>query len=297
MPLPKNLEDLLKHMAPEAAAEQRKLWEANPVIAEQVDKYTVPQDVFNRELNKAQTEAKTAKEDREKIVAWEKKNRPEFDRAVADAERYRKEAEELRLKVEKAATRQEDLTGTEVDADKLMQNVLAKLDGRTVSQEKLNELIAAEATKISTSVDNKLGEERQKFFKETVPAIAQWTNRMARAVIKYQQEFGKELNDEEFGKFMAENNITDPTEAYQRFTEPTRRQKEVDAEVEKRVQAELAKRTLPGTSSTEYTGEKGFLQLKIEGEKGPVVYPEGSELGDRSAANMAAKELRESGVF
>jgi len=166
-----------------------------------------------------------------------------------------------------------------------------------VTQEKLNELIAAEATKITTTVDTKIGEASNKFFKETVPAIARWTTQMTRAVIKYQNEFGKELDDAEFGKFMADNSITDPGEAYQRFTEPARRQKEVDELVNKRVQEELSKRTLPGVSSGEGFGEKSFLQLRVEGEKSPVVYAPDSELGDRSTANAAAKELREEGRF
>lgn len=90
--------------------------------------------------------------------------------------------------------------------------------------------------------------------------------------------------------------MVDPKQAYERFASPTRQENTIKAEVDRRVNSELAKRNVPGVSSGE-SGEPNWLQLKVAGEKAPVEYAPNSELGDRSTAMAAAKELREEGHF
>jgi ribosomal protein L32E len=294
MPLAKNLEELLKHMAPEAAKAQREIWEAKPEIAEQVDKFFVPQAEFSRQLNAKDLEVKAAREDAQKIRDWEKKNRPEFDRAVADAERYRKEVDEWKAKAERVAANRGDIDDTTVDPDQLLNKVLGKLEGRTVSPEKMTELLQAEAKKMSEQIAATMEEKEKLFFEQTVPRGLAWQADMLEAMMTHQQEFGKPMDRAAFSTFMTENKIVSPKEAYERFAEPTRRQKAIDAEVEKKVQERIGKMQIPGvTPGSEFGGDKGFLQLKLEGDKTIPTFDPSSELGDRSAGNAAARELRE----
>lgn len=296
MALATNLENLLKHMDPTVAEAQRKFWEANPAIAEAVDKGTIPRDVFSRELNAKDEEVKKAREAENKIREWEKENRPKHDKLVADFERVEQEKAELERKIAEAAGKAGDDAGVDVNEQKLMTNVLAKLEGRTVSESKLKEIIAGESKKLADETRTMLETARKDFLEKTFPATTQFQAALMDVMSDYRAETGKKLDRKEFSKFMEEHSILDPTEAFERFMAPQREEKRIKEEVEKRVQDELGKRNMPGvTPGQTVPSELGPLQLKIAGEG--VKYPEGSELGDRSASNMAAKELREQGAF
>jgi hypothetical protein len=121
---------------------------------------------------------------------------------------------------------------------------------------------------------------------------------MVKAIIRYEKETGKPLDEAKFGEFMQTNKITDPNKAYEMFTEPERREKQINDEVAKRVADEMTKRNVPGVTGSDFApSEKGHLQLRIEGAESAYKIPEGAELGDRTAAVISAKELRAEGAF
>lgn len=296
MAIPKNLEALLAVMSPEDAKAQRAIWEGNAAVAEQVDKFFVPQSEFSRQLNLKDVEIRKARDSEQSMRDWEKRERPKAEKAYADVVRLEQEAVDLRAKADRIATNRGDIDDTTVDPKKIVENVMEQLAGRTVSQEKMTELMQAEAVKLSDQIKTTLAEERKNFFEQTVPQGLAWQADMMEVMYDHQNEFGKKLDRAAFSTFMQENKMVNPKEAYERFAAPTRQENTIKAEVDRRVNSELAKRNVPGVSSGE-SGEPNWLQLKVAGEKGPVEYAPNSELGDRSTAMAAAKELREEGHF
>jgi len=296
MAIAKNLEELLKHMDPTAAESQRKFWDANPAIAETVDRMTVPQAEFSRQLNAKEERAKAAEKFSAEWKSWSDKNVPIHKRAIEDIDRLEQEKADLTRQVQEASSRTSSSTGIDVDEDKLMDNVLRKIEGRTVSPDKLAELVQAEASKLAAKTNELVQAARKDFLENTFPATTNFQADLLEVMQDYKDEFGKKLPRKEFSEFMQEKGIFSPREAFDRFTDTSRREREVKTEVEKRVQEELGKRNLPGvTPGQNVSSDIGPLQLRIAGEA--PKFPDNSELGDRTAASMAANEMRKEGLF
>lgn len=292
MALSKNLEDLLKHMQPADAAAQREIWEKNPAIAKSVDEYFVPQAEFNRRLAEKDTVIATHKKTADDWKDWADKNKPKHEQLLTDYEKVNKEL--IELKAKQSVTRTEGETGVVVDEEKLMERVEARLGGKPATEARITAIVAEESAKLLAQTKELLDNTRKDFLEKTFPQVTAFQADLFEVMQDYQQEYGKKLDRAEFSKFMQENRIVDPKEAYQKFTDASRREKEIAAEVKKRTDAELAKHNLPGVSST--TGEvtdMGPLQLKIAGQT--PKFEEGTALGDLSASALAAKELREAG--
>jgi hypothetical protein len=299
MALSKNLEELLKLMTPEAAKVQRELWEKNPAIAADMEKVAVPQSEFHRQLSAKDEEVQKAQKLSKEWKDWGDKNKPVHEKVVKDLEEAeRKNAELVEERTRLLARGKEDGSGDPIDEEKLVEAVQKRIGGKPVTEARLAEIVSQEVKKISDEVKTTVDGERKRFFEETVPAGLKWQADMLEVMQDYRQEYGKKLDKAEFSKFMTENKITDPSEAYEKFTAKDRQEKTIQAEVDKRVQSELAKRNMSGVSSGDTfvtDGTKGPLELHIAGEIPEAVKT--GELGDKSAAVAAAKELRSSGAF
>ena len=290
MALAKNLEALLQHMEAAAAATQRKFWEENPAIAKAVDEGTVPQAEFNRQLNEKDQKVKAAEETSSKWKAWADKNEPKHTKLVEDYEKLEKAHEALKVLKTRVA---EGAEGTDIDTDDLAERVLAKVSGKTVTSDQLNQLIATEKQGMLTEMRTLVDKARTEFLTQTFPQTTQFVSDLTDVMMDHREEFAEKLDREKFAAYMKENKIVDPKEAHSRFVAERRTQKKIDEEVDKKVKTELAKHNLPGVSSTSGHSDVGPLELKIAG-KTPK-FNEGTELGDLSASAMAAQELRQEG--
>lgn len=288
MALGKNLEDLLKHMSPETAAAQRKFWEDNPAIADVVEKMAVPQAEFNRQLNLKDEEVKKHKKTAEDWEKWGKDNKPKHERLLTEHEELQKNYKILQDKVKESAGGGSGEGA--VSVEELETKVLERVAGKTVSEERLGQIIAEETKKLKDDLNATLDTARKDFFEKTLPMATAFQTEMVEAQQDYREEFGKKLDRKDFSDFMTENRIVSPREALERFVAKDREEKRIKTEVEKRLNDELSKRNVPGVSSTSGPADVGPLQLKIAGET--PKFAEGTELGDLSAAAMAAKELR-----
>lgn len=289
--LSKNLEDLLKHMTPADAATQRKIWEDSPAIAASVDKFFVPQAEFNRQLNLKDEEILKEKKKADAWDDWGKKNKPKHEQLLTEHEKLQQSYAELQRQAKLAAEGTEGI----VDPGDLEKKVLERLAGKTVTQEQLQKVMQEETQKMLGEVKTMLDGTRKDFLEKTFPQVTQFQADLFEVMQDHQAEFGKKLDRAEFGKFMQEQQITDPKKAYERFTEPAKRAKEISDQVEQGVKDRMSKLNMPGVSDSSGASELGPLQLKISGQT--PTFPEASELGDLSASALAAKEMRTEGHF
>lgn len=295
MPLGKNLEELLKSMDPAVAKAQRDFWEANPAIAAAIETGAVPQAVFSRELNAKDVLVKAAQQSAQEIKEWEKRERPKFDKVVKDLEQTERERDDLKRRVDEAAAHRPG-DPADVSADELQKRVEERLAGRMVTDDRLKAIMKEEREGLMKEMVTTLDNARKEFLEKTFPMATNFQADLVEVMQDHFNETGKKMDRKAFSDFMQEHKIIDPKEAYERMMAPVRKEKEINAEVEKRVADRMGKMNVPGvTPGQSQATELGPLQLHISGET--PKFRDGGALGDHEAGNLAAKEMRAEGLF
>ena len=286
MALSAALEELLKTLPADVQAQQRAILEKHPSLGEG----WLRQSDYDRFLN--ENKGKVAKYD--ETMDWYKRTKPVHDQLKTDYEQLQEKAQRLEAEVQAKAT---ELAAAKAaggegggDPKAVAAAVLESLKGQTVTPAEIAKLVATETEKQAAAA-------REKFFKEDVPSTLSFITGMNEVQWKwYQDNPGKPFDKLAFSKYMTDNKLTDPIEAYDKFTEKDRRAREVQAEVDKQV-AEKEKKIraefVPGTSAGQGSG---VLQTRLSEKKaGDPLFSQDVELGDNALAMAAAAELRGEG--
>jgi hypothetical protein len=295
MALKPELEELLLTIKDETEREaQRKLLEKYPQFGEG----HLRQSDYDRKMNEVKTDREkeaialqTARDNAAKWQKWYEDNSPRHTQLMDEYKKVSERNKELEEQVKKAAEGAGGGGATgggggEVDETKLMSKVQEEISKRGyVSKDDVAKIVTEEAKKMAE-------EERKAFFKDTLPHVLEWNQKMMDFNYEHRQEFGEPFDRKAFSKFVAEKKIEDLDEAYKAFVGDKRTENKIKTETEKRVKDELSKRNIPGTGAAPTPSEMGPLQLRRNG-KGPDGLPEDATL---SAASMAAAaELRAEG--
>ena len=279
------LEELLKTLPAEVQAQQRAILEKHPALGEG----WLRQSDYDRKMN----EVKPKLEAYDSTMDWYKRTKPVHDQTVSDLreaqEKVTRLEAEVAAKAAEAAAAAAASGGGNVDAEKVAKAVMDNLGKTFPTNAELSTLIATETKKQADSA-------RDRFFKEDVPAALAFQTAMVDVQWKYRDEFGKSLNRAEFAKYMTDNKLSDPIEAYDKYTDKDRRTKELETErvkIREEEKKKLQSEFVPGSTGPQGTGH---LQVRISEKKaGDPLFGQDIELGDNSAAMAAAAELRSEG--
>lgn len=231
---------------------------------------------------------------------WYNRQKTTFDTTVTELENTQRERDELKAKVDSAVRTAGSGNGNgngaaaQVDQTQLKSLVESELSGR-----KYVSATEVEAT-VKKVADGLLQQEREKFFKETLPASTEFTLAMQDVQWRHRDEFGKPLDRNAFSKYITENKIQvdgskSMNDAYERFTDAQRREKELEKIREDIRKDERSKLNLPGTGAVP-TSELGHMQQRLQGQKEGM--PEilfKDNVSTRELAAAAANELRGEG--
>lgn len=269
------------------------LMEKAPEFKQELIDRGLRQSDYDRNMNEWK---KKVEEADTKIATWQEwynRNNPIFETTVQENERLKNENTELNDKIKTATTQvAPPVNGQAIDQAQLTSLVEDRLKGRGyVSQTEVTQIAKQEAEKLAQSAQDR-------FFKETLPASIEFQSTILDLQFQHRDEFGKPLDRGAFGKFMKDNQMTDPVKAYEQFVSAARTEKKITSEVDQRVKDELSKRNVPGTMAQPSPQELGPLQQKIGKKELPeVVYDESIRPGDSRLAAAAASELRSEGKF
>jgi len=296
MPLAAALEELLKKLSPEEAATQRKILEAHPELGEG----WMRQSDYDRQMNQSKDEIKVANEERDKWKGWVERNKPRIDEHDRKWDAMENENKELREKVEAAAKAAAAAGGGNgngtVDSATVEAKVLDRIKGMAY-------VTNADVVRIAGEETKKVIDEQVKHLNEvTNPGLIEYTLRAQQIALGHFKEFGDVMTQEDrmaIAKVMKDTGNPDPIKAYNEWIGPRRtevakktQEAAVNAEVEKRVKEEMAKRNVPG-SPVGIPPELGPLSIRIQ-KQDPLADKEVS-LGDGQLAAAASAELRAEG--
>jgi hypothetical protein len=293
MALKQELEELLASIKDEKVREeQRKFLETYPQFAEGY----LRQSDYDRKMNEVKTDRQKEQDALEKVreseakwKKWYEDNAPRHTQLMDEYKKVQQRATELEAQVAAAATKQNEsgTGGDVVDEAKLMAKVQEEIAKRGyVSQADVQRIASEEATKLAK-------QERDSFFKDTLPGVLEWNQKMMDFNYEHRQEFGEAFDRKAFSKFVSEKKIEDLDEAYKMFVGDRRTEKKIQTETEKRVKDELSKRNVPGTGASP-APDLGPLQMRRAG-KGVDGLPEDATIS--AAAMAAAAEMRSEGKF
>ena len=279
------LEELLKTLPADVQAQQRAILEKVPTLGEG----WLRQNDYDRFLN--ENKGKLSKYD--ETMDWYKKTKPVHEQTLKDLADAQDKAARLEAEVTAKAT---ELAAAKAasgegggDPKAVAAAVMEALKGQIPTKAEISQLVADKTKEQADAA-------RDNFFKNDVPAALGFQTAMVDVQWKYRDEFGKSLNRIEFAKFMTDNKLSDPIDAYEKYTEKERREREIATEVKKRTEeAEKKMRAefVPGTTGPQGTGH---LQVRISEKKpGDALFGQDIELGDNAAAMAAAAELRGEG--
>ena len=304
MPLPKPLEDLLKQVQDE---NDRKALQAN------FEKYNFFVDKFSDGLRQSDydsrmNQVKTEREKEQELVAgyqatskkwgdWAATNVPKHDDLVkkyGELETKVKTLEEEKDLAVAAAAAKAGEGGTPVDAKELARNVDEIIARRGyVSQSEMQKIVAEQTEKQVSDAGQKY---RENFYKQDLPGMMSYLLSMNNLQFQHMNEFKSGLDTKAFAKFMADNKIDSPDEAYKQFTSEARdkmRTEQLTEKIRADVEKEFASKfNLPGSGASPMP-ELGVVQARQLG-KTPNI-PENAEAGDNRLAYAAAAELRSEG--
>lgn len=302
MALSQELEDVISELAKvdaAGAAEFRATVEKHPTLHKPLAGFGMRQADYDRRMNEVKTDLDGAKA----IRTWYDgpTGKVAYDRTLSErdtaiAKQKELEAEVARRAVAIAAIENaKGKDGAPVDAAVLAENIMKQLEGRIVGKTELTEIATAESRKI---VNDLFAEARDKFYKNDFASSAQWITSLVEVQQDHFQDTGKKLDRKAFATFMKENNFEDPTKAYEQYVAPAKREKDIEAEAEKRANEIIAKRTeaggFPGSSGS--PGSGGHLQVRLlKKEAGDPLFGSDAQLGDNSLAVAAAAELNSEG--
>lgn len=288
MALSQALEDLLKTLPADVQAQQRAILEKVPALGEGF----LRQSDYDRFMN--ENKGKLAKYD--ETMDWYKKTKPVHEQTLADLREAQEKNARLEADVQAKATElaaAAAAAGSASGDPKAVASAVLeaiKTGGAIPTKAEIGALVAAESEKQATA-------QRDKFFKEDVPATLTFITGMNDVqFLWYRENPGKAFPKIEFSKYMTDNKLSDPIEAYSKYTEKDRHDRELETErvkirdeERKKAQAEF----VPGSTAAQGTGH---LQIRISEKKsGDPLFGQDIELGDNSAAMAAAAELRASG--
>lgn len=286
-------DELLKALDPADAEKQRALFEKY----EPLRGGYLRQADYSRKVSEAETQRKEAEEAAKKNHDWYERNTARHKSVMDDNDRLQKEVARITGELSKA-------TSGEVGVDEATLN--ARVEARVkelgyVTKSDMTKIVEEEGKKLAgEAAKAALTEQTTKFLTETWPAAQAINQAMITIQFGHMQEFGKPLSkddQEAIAKQMKESNTFDPYKAYDQWIAPKRDEKRIEAEVEKRVTAKLSQTFMPGVSNLPAPADVGHMQLKSVGDKALATLPEGSKIGDMSAAAAAAAELVAEGKY
>jgi hypothetical protein len=293
MPLSAALEELLKTLPADVQAQQRAILEKHPSLGEG----WLRQSDYDRFMNANKSKIEKVDE----VERWYNDNKPKFDTlktnyAQLEADKAKWEAEKLKLEADlqaasAAAAAAKAAEGSNVDPQKIAEAVRTSLDGKIPTSTELAKLISEETKKQATSL---FAEARKNFYEHDFKETASWITGMNDVMWRYRDEFGKTLDRVAFSKFMSDNKIVDPVEAYDRFTASDREEKKFQSRLEEEKKKwEAEHKPAEGIPGMTPPGGMGHLQVRLNkhDEKDPL-FSKDFELGDNTAASEAAKEWR-----
>lgn len=296
MALKKELEELLASAFPDEKdrEEQRKLLEKYPTFGEGF----LRQSDYDRKMNevksdrqKEQEALQTARELAAKWQKWADDNKPVHENLLTEYKKISDRNKELEEIVAKAAEGgggggTGGGGGEPVDEKKLMERVNSEIGKRGfVSNAEVAKIVEEQAKKIAK-------EERDAFFKETLPNMMEYSQKLTDFSFSHRQEFNEPFDRKAFSKFVADNKLEDMDKAYDMFVGEKRTERKIKEETEKRVQAELSKRNFPGSGATP-SPELGPVEARFKTGKGTDGLPADATIS--AAAMAAAAELRAEG--
>jgi hypothetical protein len=297
MALKAELEELLATIEDQKVRdEQRKFLEGHP----QFQEAALRQSDYDRKMNEVKTERQkeqealqAARERAEKWQKWSDENVPRHTQLMDEYKKIQKKNEELQEAVEAAKAAAAAAgggggggTGGEVDEAKLLAKVEAEVAKRGyVSRDEVMKIATEEAGKLAKA-------ERDSFFKDTLPNVLEWNQKMMDFNWEHRQEFNEQFDRKAFSKFVSENKLEDLDKAYGMFVNEKRTEKKIATETEKRVKDELSKRNFPGSGATPSSPDLGPVQLRRAGKDG---LPPEATISE--AAMAAAAEMRQEGKF
>lgn len=292
MALSKALEEMLALIEDQKDRDSLKvLLEKHEVLRERNEGYLRQSDYdknFNKIKEEREQEAIALQNARDRAAKWEKwakDNQPIHENLLTEYKKKEQQVKDLEEKVAEAAASHGNNgdKGGEVDEAKLMERVKAEIEKRGFVSK-------ADVTAIALEEAKKLASEREAaFFKETLPASMEYSAKMGDFAFDHREEFGERFDRTAFAKFVTDKKINDLDDAYKQFVTDRRTEKKIKEETDKRVQAELSKRNLPGTGVAPSL-EMGPIQMRRSGKD---VLPADATIAD--AVAKAAEELRAEG--
>lgn len=281
------LEELLKTLPVDVQAQQRAILEKHPALGEG----WLRQQDYSQKLNEISDRKKVYDEHDE----WYKRNRPIYDQLRTDYQSSQERITALEAEVQAKAT---ELAAARAaggegggDPQAVAKAVMDSLQGKIPTQSELSKMIEDMTKKQADAA-------REAFFKNDVPSVLAFQTAMNDVQWRYRDEFGKSMDRIEFAKFMKDNALADPIDAYDKYTAKAREERklaEARAEGKAEGRKEATAEFVPGSTGPQ---SPGHLQLRISEKKaGDPLFAQDIELGDTSAANAAAAELRAEGKF
>jgi hypothetical protein len=260
----------------------RPLYEANPALQAKVKEQMMGQSEVSRKFQEAAAKAKDADKRKAEADALYGKNMDWFRDSEADVTGLETENKRLKAEVEtlKAATTAAAGARSEAAAAGAPPAEMAKIDAdvKALRQalDETRKLLDESEKKVATRFD------AGGMFLVKVNDIAQ----------KHVRTFNEPFSQEEFIKYMTENKLADPAEAYKVMTAEKAQKKwetEKEAEIRKKIEAENAARSpVPYMTGQSPLMEQGPMQRYLTpDDKAPKTM--------REAVAQAAAELRSEG--
>jgi len=295
MPLSADLQKLvlLIQDPTERAAQEKRLLELEEGGLRQSD-YDRKMDEGKRERERLEAELRTQITNNQQ---WWDRNKKTFDDTVATLEQTERERDELKAKVNSSVNNNSGTNGNgAVDPAQLKSLVEAEFAGRKY-------VSVAEVETVTKRIAGEIAaQEREKFFKETLPASTEFTMAMNDLQFSHRDEFGKPLDRTAFSKFITEQKLQvgtadDLKKAHDSFVFKERQEAtfaKMRAEIEKDVKS---KHNVPGTGATPSPSELGPLQQRLQKAQGmpEIIFDDSVKPGSGALAAAAAAELRAEG--
>jgi hypothetical protein len=263
------------------------------------------------EVQKQKKEAEEAIAYSQKMRAWADEKVPIWEQAVADGAfdkdgtaLWKKEQERLNKELQDAKAAA--VAGADMDPAELTKRVeeIVRANGG-VTKAEFQALMASEAAKIADErVEAKYKQFQDEFNTKTIPFNMGMSAANALAALDYErvtgEKFTADKQKELFGLMNKENNF-DPRAVMEVMLEPVRKQKETEAEIEKRVKARLEEER----KQRGYTEDQPYIPIPgVNQPKGSLqaMLDASAEEGDveskiMAAGKKAAAELRNEGKY
>ena len=289
------------------SAEEKKLLDNTLAKHTDLKEGWLRQDDYSRKLNEfktKETEFERTKDRNATLETWFEDKVPIWNE-LAEAGIVDKETgdqlwtkQKADLEAELAKARKEAVGGDmdPAELDKRVRAIVVENGG--LSKVELEAVIRAEAKKLAEETFTEQWKQRESDFNtKTIPFVAGFSSGVAVIAGKYEKDTGKSWDAETATKFfdtMSKEQVFDPYKVYEKFVEPMKREKDLEATIEAKVQERLKKLGVPEGGDDRYipqSEEKGALQQMLERSAGADDF----ETMIRAGAVKAAQELKAEG--